>query len=61
MIGFIKWLISQYQVYKLEKTFKQDNSYDDQVFMKNFVNCIELGFTERQLFALMNLFSSMEK
>ena len=25
MIGFIKWLICQYQIYKMEKTFKRND------------------------------------
>lgn len=56
MIGFIKWLIQQYNIYKLEQCLKSTESQDLSLFMRNYEKCIEVGFTEAQIAALMNLF-----
>ena len=55
MLGFIKWLISEYRCYKLEQTFKTTQKDKDKLFMQNYNKCIEVGFTSEQIWALMNL------
>lgn len=55
MIGFIKWLISEYKCYKLEQFFKTTQEEKDNLFIQNYNKCIEVGFTNEQVLALMNL------
>lgn len=55
-MGFLKWLYSQYKVYKIEKALPKN---DDSDFHRNFVQCLDEGFSQSQVFALMNLFNSL--
>lgn len=55
MIGFIKWLIQQYNLYKLEQCLKPTDNQEVSLFIRNYEKCIEVGFTEAQIYALMNL------
>ena len=55
MIGFIKWLFQQYNIYKLEQSLKPTDIEESSLFMRNYARCIEVGFTENQILALMNL------
>ena len=54
-MGFIKWLISEYKSYKLEQIFKTTQEDKDKLFVQNYNRCIEAGFTNEQVLALMNL------
>lgn len=56
MVGFIKWLILQYQCYKLEKTFNNKESKQKQ-FMSLFSQCRDYGFTQAQIIYILNLVS----
>lgn len=53
MIGFIKWLLNQYNMYNLEKTLC--NNKDDSHFLNLFSLCREYGFTEAQVLYILNL------
>ena len=55
MIGFIKWVIQQYKAYKMCETFEPSTEEREKLIMKNYTRCLELGFTQEQLLALMNL------
>ena len=55
MIGFIKWIIQQYKAYKICKTLEPSTEEREKLVMKNYARCLELGFTQEQLIALMNL------
>lgn len=55
MIGFLKWLWNQYQSYKLNEIFKSTDEDKAALFMNNYKNCLEAGFSELQLIAIMNL------
>lgn len=55
MIGFIKWVVSEYKCYKMSQLFKSTREEKDRLFMQNYNRCIEAGFTQEQLLALMNL------
>lgn len=55
MIGFIKWIIQQYKAYKMRETLEPSTEEREKLIMKNYVRCLELGFTQEQLIALMNL------
>ena len=57
MIGFIKWMICQYQCYKLEKIFNDDNSKEI-AFMNLFSQCRDYGFTEEQILYILNLINA---
>lgn len=55
MIGFIKWTIQQYKAYKMCETLELSTEEREKLIMKNYARCLELGFTQEQLIALMNL------
>ena len=55
MIGFIKWVIQQYKAYKMCKTLESSTEEKEKLVMKNYARCLELGFTQEQLLALINL------
>ena len=58
-MGFIKWLCVQYKKYKLEKMLPEKSEEEKgRIFMRSFVDCMELGFSQEQLLALLNLISS---
>lgn len=58
-MGFIKWLISQYRMYKFQETFQKRNEMDEEEkFISNYEKCIEAGFTKKQLNALIDLWGS---
>ena len=58
-MGFIKWLYTQYKQYKSEKMFPEKSEEEKgRIFMSNFVYCMEFGFSQDQLIALLNLISS---
>lgn len=58
-MGFVKWLYKQYKEYQLQKIFPPESQEEkERIFMRNFMNCMELGFTQEQLLALLNLLSS---
>lgn len=48
MMGFVKWLILQYQCYKLEKTFDNKETKEKH-FMSLFSQCRDYGFDENQI------------
>lgn len=54
MAEFIKWLICQYQIYKIEKTFKR-NDDKGKAFMNLLSQCRDYGFTEEQILYILNL------
>lgn len=56
-MGFVKWLYGQYKNYKLHKSLP---SKDDSVFINNYKRCLDVGFSQEQLLALMNLFSDVK-
>lgn len=61
-MGFIKWLYGQYKAYKLEQDFsilEPNEEERNRTFQMNYSRCVELGFSEEALLALMNLLSSM--
>ncbi len=61
-MGFIKWLYRKYKEYELEQAFSslQPNEEEkNKEFMRNYAKCVELGFSQEALIALMNLLSSM--
>ena len=58
MIGFIKWLYSQYQVYQIEKSLPKKN---DDEFLKHFHDFLDMGYTEREFLAIANLISCMTR
>lgn len=60
MIGFIKWVIQQYKAYKMCKTLEPSTEEREKLIMKNYVRCLELGVTQEQLIALMNLMYAMK-
>lgn len=47
-MGFVKWLILQYQCYKLEKTFDNKETKEKH-FMSLFSQCRDYGFDENQI------------
>lgn len=55
MIGFIKWVIQQYKVYKMCEILASSTEEREKLAMKNYARCLELGFTQEQLLALINL------
>ena len=55
MIGFIKWVIQQYRAYKMCEPLEPSTGEREKLIMKNYTRCLELGFTQEQLIALMNL------
>lgn len=59
-MGFIKWLWSEYKKYKITQELTSCKNKSEDVFIQNFANCIEYGFTEGQLFALLNLVASLD-
>ena len=56
MIGFIKWLICQYQISKMEKAFKRN----DDKFINLFSQCRNYGFTEEQILYILNLINASD-
>ena len=60
MIGFIKWTIQQYKIYKMCKTLEPSTEEREKLIVKNYVRCLELGCTQEQLIALMNLMYAMK-
>ena len=58
-MGFIKWLYAQYKKYKLEKMLPEISEEEKgRIYMRNFIDCMELGFSREQLIALINLISN---
>ena len=57
MIGFVKWLILQYQRYKLEKTFDNKETKEKH-FMSLFSHCRDYGFDENQILYILNLINA---
>lgn len=61
-MGFVIWLYNQYKVYRFEKTLHQPGREEqDKIFLSNYRECLEKGFSEDQLLALMNLVLSASK
>lgn len=55
-MGFIKWLYLQYKQYKLEKLFPGNTQEEkERLFMSNYARCLEVGFTDSQISAILNL------
>lgn len=54
-MGFVKWLIEQYRIYKAEKYLKPNRPDTEKAFMNNYRRCIEAGFTSEQVNAILNL------
>lgn len=48
MIGFIKWLYSQYQVYQIEKSLPKKN---DDEFLKHFHDFFRYGLHRKRVFS----------
>lgn len=48
----------QYQVYTLEQAMKRTQEEKEDLFMKNYVRCLESGFSHEQILALFNLLQS---
>lgn len=61
MIGFIKWLIAQYKIYKLHKILEPSIYELDRISMDNYLACIEAGFTGEQILALMHLLNCVRR
>lgn len=63
MIGFFKWLISQYRAYILEQTFKtlisQEN--EERHFEDVLMQCEYHGFTIEQMMYILNLVDAAGK
>ena len=57
MIGFLKWLILNYETYKMSIHKDRDGS----LFIQNYETCINAGFSNEQMIALMNLIESVRK
>lgn len=57
MIGFFKWLILSYETYKMSV----NKDRDDSLFIQNYEACINAGFSNEQMLALMNLIESTRK
>ena len=55
MIGFIKWVIQQYRAYKMCEPLEPSTEERGKLVIKNYARCLEVGFTQEQLIALMNL------
>lgn len=55
MVGFIKWLIQEYNEYKLTKISERSPKEQEALNIQNYSRCLEVGFTQEQLIALMNL------
>ena len=60
MIGFIKWIIQQYKAYKMCEPLELSTAEREKLIMKNYARCLELGVTQEQLIALMNLMYAMK-
>ena len=61
MMGFVKWLILQYQCYKLEKTFDNKETKEKH-FMSLFSQWRDYGFDENQiLYILKGAWTRMNK
>ena len=60
MIEFIKWVIQQYKAYKMCETLKLSTEEREKLIVKNYVKCLELGITQEQFIALMNLMYAMK-
>ena len=60
MIGFIKWITQQYKAYKMCEILEPLAEEREKLIMKNYVRCLELGVTQEQLIALMNLMYAMK-
>ena len=61
-MGFIKWLYGQYKAYKVEQDLsplKPNEEEKYKTFLINYARCVELGFSEEAIRALMNLWISM--
>lgn len=60
VMEFLKWLLSQYKQYKIEKTFCSvtDKASKEKKFMNLFSQCREYGFSEDQMLYILNLVSS---
>lgn len=61
MVGFIKWLLQKYNAYKIDKIFEQSPEEQEALNIQNYSRCLEVGFTQEQLIALMNLMYSSER
>lgn len=61
-MGFLKWLLSQYKQYKIEKIFSsnKDKASKEKQFKNLFLQCREYGFSEGQILYILNLVSSSE-
>lgn len=55
MIGFIKWLIQEYKDYKVSAIIKPSTEDTERLQIKNYLNCLEAGFSEEQIRSLLNL------
>ena len=57
-MGFFVWLYNEYRRYKFEKSLPKENpSEREKVFLANYAACLEAGFTQEQLNALLNMMS----
>lgn len=54
MIGFIKWLIQEYRDYKVSTIIKPSAQDIEKLQMRNYARCLEVGFSHKQILALMN-------
>lgn len=55
-MGFVKWLIKQYRIYRIEKNFPEPSrDENERRFMSNYQKCLEEGFTPSQINAILNL------
>lgn len=60
-MGFIKWLLEQYRIYKAEKYLKPNREENDRQFMANYQQCLAEGFTASQINAILNLCCTYER
>lgn len=61
MIGFIKWLIIQYNTYQLEQAMQASKENSDAQMMNNYLRCLEAGFTPEQISAMANFIVGSSK
>ena len=54
-MGFIRWIFTQYRIYRIEHKDRKDMLEQKSTFVKNYYKCIDAGFTTNQLNALINL------
>lgn len=56
---FIKWIYEQYKEYRIYRDLPEMTQEEkERTFVDNFIRCKEVGFSEEQIIALLNLVSS---